>query len=180
MPFVLVSFAHCVSGGGKETYSVYLVDASDADSVSTVSSGDGGPTTTTGGASATDNHAPTDSGGQTPAGTAASESQGASAEKSGSDSSSNTAAIAAGVVVGVVGFCALLGAAFLFWRFKKRRDQQNFVNTGPVEHYNKPMSTSSNSRFDGDFMAQRRQSNGSIDDDQDFSRRILQVFDFWS
>jgi cell wall integrity and stress response component len=33
----------------------------------------------------------------------------------------------------------------------------------------------SDSRFDGDFMAQRRQSNGSIDDDQDFSRRILQV-----
>lgn len=41
----------------------------------------------------------------------------------------------------------------------------------------KPMSQSSmsDSRFDGDFMAQRRQSNGSIDDDQDFSRRILQV-----
>lgn len=34
---------------------------------------------------------------------------------------------------------------------------------------------SSDARWDSDFMAQRRQSNGSIADAGDFSRRILQV-----
>lgn len=152
-----------------------------------MSSGSSETTTTTGGSSATEDPAST-KGGQTSVETTPSGQGGSSAESSSSGDSNNgdsnndkssgesdTAAIAAGVVVGVVGFCALLGAGFLLWRFKKRRAQPNYLNTGPTEHYNKPMSASSNSRFDGDFMAQRRQSNGSIDDDQDFSRRILQV-----
>ncbi|KAF4241215.1 hypothetical protein CNMCM6457_006318 [Aspergillus fumigatiaffinis] len=91
----------------------------------------------------------------------------------------NTAAIAAGVVVGVVGFCSLVGAGFFLWRFRKRTNVQPQYsnNAGATEHFGKPVSqdSMSDSRFDGDFMAQRRQSNGSIDDDQDFSRRILQV-----
>lgn len=165
--------------GGKDTYSIYLVDASDESSVKTISAGSSGTTgtsTATGASSPTQKHVVTNGGGGTVVVTAASESQAASTDKSDGDKKSNTAAIAAGVVVGVVGFCALLGAAFFFYRFKKRKNQQNYLNTAPVEQYgNKPMSTSSNSRFDGDFMAQRRQSNGSIDDDQDFSRRILQV-----
>jgi cell wall integrity and stress response component len=153
-----------------------------------MSSGSSETTTTTGGSSATEDPTST-KGGQTSVETTPSGQESSSAESSSSsgDSSSgdsnngkssgesDTAAIAAGVVVGVVGFCALLGAGFFLWRFKKRRAQPNYLNTGPTEHYNKPMSASSNSRFDGDFMAQRRQSNGSIDDDQDFSRRILQV-----
>lgn len=148
-----------------------------------MSSGSSETTTTTGGSSATEDPAST-KGGQTSVETTPSGQEGSSTESSSSSGDSNngkssgesdTAAIAAGVVVGVVGFCALLGAGFFLWRFKKRRAQPNYLNTGPTEHYNKPMSASSNSRFDGDFMAQRRQSNGSIDDDQDFSRRILQV-----
>lgn len=95
------------------------------------------------------------------------------------DSGPNTAAIAAGVVVGVVGFCALVGAIFFLWRFRNRKAAENqYRRSVGVDNYGgKPMSQSSmsDSRFDGDFMAQRRQSNGSIDDDQDFSRRILQV-----
>lgn len=90
----------------------------------------------------------------------------------------NTAAIAAGVVVGVVGFCSLVGAGFFLWRFRKRTNvQPQYSNNVANEHFAKPMSqdSMSDSRFDGGFMAQRRQSNGSIDDDQDFSRRILQV-----
>lgn len=148
-----------------------------------MSSGSSETITTTGGSSATEDPAST-KGGQTSVETTPSGQEGSSTESSSSSGDSNngkssgesdTAAIAAGVVVGVVGFCALLGAGFFLWRFKKRRAQPNYLNTGPTEHYNKPMSASSNSRFDGDFMAQRRQSNGSIDDDQDFSRRILQV-----
>ncbi|RJE27258.1 WSC domain protein [Aspergillus sclerotialis] len=166
--------------GGKDTYSIYLVDASDKPSVASGSTtGSSTSTTNTDGASAT--NAPvttTKPGGETIVVTQAPESQDSSsagADTKKDSSKSNTAAIAAGVVVGVVGFFALIGAAFFFYRFKKRKGQPNYLNNGPVDHYAKPMSTSSNSRFDGDFMAQRRQSNGSIDDDQDFSRRILQV-----
>ncbi|KAJ5564762.1 hypothetical protein N7513_001004 [Penicillium frequentans] len=81
----------------------------------------------------------------------------------------NTAAIAAGVVVGVVGVAALAGAAFFFFRSRKQKAQgyRGGRDSGPP--------SMSDSRFDGQYMAQRRQSNGSIDDDQDFSRRILQV-----
>ncbi|EAW10789.1 WSC domain-containing protein [Aspergillus clavatus NRRL 1] len=97
-------------------------------------------------------------------------------EKKQSDGGPNTAAIAAGVVVGVVGFCSLVGAGFFLWRFRKRSNAQPQYNAN-AERFGKPMSqdSMSDSRFDGDFMAQRRQSNGSIDDDHDFSRRILQV-----
>lgn len=90
----------------------------------------------------------------------------------------NTAAIAAGAVIGVVGFAAIVGAGFFLWRFKKRHPaDQRIREMGNVEQFGKPMSRDSMSdfRFDGDYMAQRRQSNGSIDDDRDFSRRILQV-----
>ncbi|KAJ5544762.1 Carbohydrate-binding WSC subgroup [Penicillium sp. DV-2018c] len=88
--------------------------------------------------------------------------------------SKNTAAIAAGVVVGVVGFAALCGAGFFYWRSKKNKSN---VAAGPIGGYGRDSSPPSmtDSRFDGDYMAQRRQSNGSIDDDHDFSRRILQV-----
>lgn len=90
-------------------------------------------------------------------------------------SSHNTAAIAAGVVVGVVGAAALAGGAFFFYRSKKQKSDPGF--RGMPEGYNRDSQppSMSDSRFDGGYMAQRRQSNGSIDDDHDFSRRILQV-----
>lgn len=90
-------------------------------------------------------------------------------------SSKNTAAIAAGVVVGVVGFAALCGAGFFWWRSKNNKS--NAAMGGPTGGYGRDSNppSMSDSRFDGDYMAQRRQSNGSIDDDHDFSRRILQV-----
>ncbi|KAJ5779603.1 Carbohydrate-binding WSC subgroup [Penicillium paradoxum] len=88
--------------------------------------------------------------------------------------SHNTAAIAAGVVVGVVGFAALCGAIFFWWRSKRNKTNPGSAPVGGYGRDSGPPSMS-DSRFDGDFMAQRRQSNGSIDDDHDFSRRILQV-----
>lgn len=85
----------------------------------------------------------------------------------------NKAAIATGTVVGVVGAAAVAGAAFFFWRSRKQKAQGfNGTNGDYTNNTQPPMS---DSRFDGQFMAQRRQSNGSIDDDHDFSRRILQV-----
>lgn len=89
-------------------------------------------------------------------------------------SSHNTAAIAAGVVVGVCGAAAIAGGAFFYYRSKKQKEENGFHGaTGGYGHDSQPPM--SDSRFDGNFMAQRRQSNGSIDDDHDFSRRILQV-----
>ena len=157
-----------LAGGGDNAYAVYTT----SDDVKT----DGASSTTDGGSSTTSTVET--SGGHTVVVTAASETDGTSDSKK--DSGPNTAAIAAGVVVGVVGFCALVGAGFFLWRFRKRKsiegeyrrnaDINNFATAKP-----KSAGSMSNSRFDGDFMAQRRQSNGSIDDDQDFSRRILQV-----
>ncbi|KAJ5086832.1 hypothetical protein NUU61_008139 [Penicillium alfredii] len=86
-------------------------------------------------------------------------------------SSHNTAAVAAGAVVGVVGFAALVGAGIFFYRSKKQKAQSQIGGYGNESG----MPSMSDSRFDGNYMAQRRQSNGSIDDDHDFSRRVLQV-----
>ncbi|PWY95248.1 WSC-domain-containing protein [Aspergillus sclerotioniger CBS 115572] len=176
-----------VNCGGSSTYSVYLtgidndVDNYSASSTTTSSTDSETSTATT----QQQAHVVTSSGTtQTVYATAATETEASAtpaaesatepAEKK-NGSSANTAAIAAGVVVGVVGACALAGAGFFLWRFKNRKAQ--YRRSVGVDNYGNPMSqhNMSDSRFDGDFMAQRRQSNGSIDDDQDFSRRILQV-----
>ena len=154
------------AGGGNNAYAVYTT----SDDVKT-----DGASSTTDGSSSTTGTVET-SGGHTVVVTAASETDGTSDSKK--DSGPNTAAIAAGVVVGVVGFCALVGAGFFLWRFRKRKSiEDEYRRNADINNFAKPKSAGSmsNSRFDGDFMAQRRQSNGSIDDDQDFSRRILQV-----
>ncbi|KAL5361373.1 WSC domain-containing protein [Aspergillus floccosus] len=163
--------------GGKSAYSVYLTGLSQ--NVDTVG-GSSSSSTQDSSTSTTNGHTATDTNGGTVVVTAASETAaGAMNKEETKDSGPNTAAIAAGVVVGVVGFCALVGAIFFLWRFRNRKNSENnqFRRSTNENHFGKPMSQSSmsDSRFDGDFMAQRRQSNGSIDDDHDFSRRILQV-----
>ncbi|KAI4730001.1 WSC-domain-containing protein [Aureobasidium sp. EXF-10728] len=95
---------------------------------------------------------------------------------------SNTAGIAAGVVVGIVGIAALFGAAFFFWRRKQRREAESGhqqLNDYSSPSSQKPMSfrpsAGPDSRIDPDAMAQRRMSDGSIADNEDYSRRILKV-----
>ncbi|KAL9031496.1 MAG: hypothetical protein Q9196_000475 [Gyalolechia fulgens] len=94
---------------------------------------------------------------------------------------SNTAGIAAGVVVGVVTICALAGGLFFFLRNRKRRAmaeayQGNSANPFETESKPPPSSCSmSDSRLEPSVMMQRRQSDGSIADNQDYSRRILKV-----
>ncbi|KAL8673552.1 MAG: hypothetical protein Q9168_002041 [Polycauliona sp. 1 TL-2023] len=95
----------------------------------------------------------------------------------------NTAGIAAGVVVGVVVLCALGGGLFFFLRRRKRRAleedyQRNPANPFETETESKPPASShsmSDSRLEPSVMMQRRQSDGSIADNQDYSRRILKV-----
>ncbi|KAL1601691.1 Protein SLG1 [Paraconiothyrium brasiliense] len=93
----------------------------------------------------------------------------------------NTAGIAAGVVVGVVVLAAIIGGVFFYLRRQKRlaveeeyRRQaavNSFVSGGKLHTSNSSMT---DSRLDPEFMA-RRQSNGSIADNEDYSRRILKV-----
>ncbi|RHZ46144.1 WSC domain-containing protein [Aspergillus thermomutatus] len=173
--------------GGEDAFSVYLTglsskvsyysdDSSSSTNSSSTSTTNGGSTVTTG------SHGQVVTQGEqtvivTAPASEADSTNGANSQQKSSNGP-NTAAIAAGVVVGVVGFCSLVGAGFFLWRFRKRTNvQPQYSNNAANEHFGKPMSqdSMSDSRFDGDFMAQRRQSNGSIDDDQDFSRRILQV-----
>ncbi|KAG9621369.1 hypothetical protein KCU64_g21325, partial [Aureobasidium melanogenum] len=92
---------------------------------------------------------------------------------------SNTAGIAAGVVVGIVVVAALFGAAFFFWRRKQRRETE--TGHQQLNDYSssaqKPMAyrpaPGPDSRIDPDAMASRRMSDGSIADNEDYSRRIL-------
>ncbi|THW17938.1 WSC-domain-containing protein [Aureobasidium pullulans] len=93
---------------------------------------------------------------------------------------SNTAGIAAGVVVGIVVLAALIGAAFFFWRRKQRRDAETgHQQLNDYSGSSKPMAfrpaAGPDSRIDPEAMAQRRMSDGSIADNEDYSRRILKV-----
>ena len=102
--------------------------------------------------------------------------------KPDSGSGPNKAGIAAGVVIGVIVLAAIIGAVVFIVRRKKQKaldDERrrheamtNFVTRGE-----KPPSTfsGSDSRLEPSVMFQRRQSDGSIADNQDYSRRILKV-----
>ncbi|KAL2216222.1 WSC domain-containing protein [Thermoascus aurantiacus ATCC 26904] len=93
----------------------------------------------------------------------------------------NKAGIAAGVILGVFGVFSVIGGLIFFFKLKRKKEiEDEYRRNAAVNNFiaaGKPMSSSSmsDSRFDGEYMAQRRQSNGSIADDQDFSRRILKV-----
>ena len=105
-----------------------------------------------------------------------------SAPTSSPDPGPNKVAIAVGVVVGILGLAGIIGGLVFFMRHKKQKELEaerlrhenmtNFVTKGE-----KPPSTYSlaDSRLEPSVMFQRRQSDGSIADNQDYSRRILKV-----
>lgn len=163
-----------IAGGGSGYFSVYKTGVDD-DSISSASATS--TSTTTSGPSKTNeaaSHVSTKPGGQTVVVTAVSEKSDVKpAEEKPKDDGPNKAAIAAGVVVGVVGAAAIAGAIFFILRSRKQK-AQGFGGSGGYKRESQ-MPEMGNSRYNGQFMAQRRQSNGSIDDDHDFSRRILQV-----
>lgn len=179
----LVDDSQCNSGcygintqmcGGKNAYGIFLTGL-DSDPPTYSSSVASSTTTSTSqsSTSAETTHAVTKPGGET---IIVTEPVTSVPDKKGGGS--NTAAIAAGVVVGVVGLCAIVGALFFVYRYKKRKAvEEEYRRNAMMNNYPKsaPDFATNDSRFDREFLAQRRQSNGSIDDDQDFSRRILQV-----
>ncbi|CAK7199792.1 hypothetical protein SEUCBS139899_002476 [Sporothrix eucalyptigena] len=100
-------------------------------------------------------------------------------------SSTNTAGIAAGAVVGVVAVAAAVGAGFFIIRRRRNRQiEEEYRRNQAVNAFfsggsGKAPSTSgshsiSDSRLDP-VMSQRRLSDGSIADNEDYSRRILRV-----
>lgn len=95
----------------------------------------------------------------------------------------NTAAIAAGVVVGVVGAAAIIGGIIFYVRRKRNAEiEEEHRRNAAVNAFisgSKPPSTSggvsiTDARLDP-VMAHRRLSDGSIADNQDYSRKILRV-----
>ncbi|KAJ6171213.1 hypothetical protein N7470_000280 [Penicillium chermesinum] len=96
---------------------------------------------------------------------AAAASSAEAAERQKDSNAHTTASIAAGVVVGVVGLCALAGAAFFFYRSRKQK-------SGAYQRSHMPEMT--DARFDGAYITNRRPSEDSIDY-PDFSSQVLQV-----
>lgn len=109
-------------------------------------------------------------------------SESAAPEKEEKDSGPNKVGIAVGVVVGVLALLALIGGVVFYLRHKRRREVEeeyrrqaavnSFVSGGSKLHTSN--SSMTDSRLDPEFM-NRRQSNGSIADNEDYSRRILKV-----
>ncbi|TAQ85946.1 hypothetical protein B7494_g5710 [Chlorociboria aeruginascens] len=95
------------------------------------------------------------------------------------------AGIAAGVVVGIVGAAAVSGGIFMFLRNRKKKQIEeeyrrnaavnSFVNGGKPPTSSSGGGSFTDTRLDPTAMAQRRMSDGSIADNQDYSRRILKV-----
>jgi cell wall integrity and stress response component len=97
---------------------------------------------------------------------------------------SNTVGIAVGVVVGVVALLAVAGGVYYFMKRRRNTEieeehRRNAAVNAFISGSGKPPSSSgglsmSDSRLDP-VMANRRMSDGSIADNQDYSRRILRV-----
>jgi len=96
---------------------------------------------------------------------------------------SNTVGIAVGVVVGLIAIAAIGGGIFFWIRHNQRKEAEDeykrqegissFVEGGKKPPYGG--SAGNDSRLDPTLLAARRISDGSIADNADYSRRILQV-----
>lgn len=174
-----------ICGGGSTYISVYLTADSLEGTISNVNA-DGSTPSSTSKTSPSTTASATQSvvtvNGQTVVVTASA----TAAAGSGSSGGASKAGIAAGVVVGLIALAAIAGGIFLFIRNKQRREVEEeyrrnaaisaFTNGGDKHPSSSGgASTFSDMRLDPAVMAQRRMSDGSIADNQDYSRRILKV-----
>ena len=88
----------------------------------------------------------------------------------------NKVGIAVGVVVGVL-VLAAAGGAFYFWHRKTRRSEleEEYKRQAAIAAFVAPSTETSSYDTRLDTAALRRMSDGSIADNQDYSRRILKV-----
>ena len=88
----------------------------------------------------------------------------------------NKVGIAVGVVVGVLVLAAAAGA-FYFWYRKTRRNEleEEYKRQAAIAAFVAPSNDASSYDTRLDTAALRRMSDGSIADNQDYSRRILKV-----
>lgn len=172
-----------LSGGGEKYWEVFLsgtkssvgtAGGSGGSSSSSITSANGGtPTKSASPSTITE-------AGQTIVVTANSQTDAAAtANLKNKSAGPNKAAIAAGVVVGILAIVAIAVGAFFFLRSRKRRAvEEEYRRNAAISSMNgKPGSHSSlsDSRLEPSVMLQRRMSDGSIADNQDYSRRILKV-----
>jgi cell wall integrity and stress response component len=106
----------------------------------------------------------------------------ATSQPSSGGGGSNKVSIAVGVVVGAVVLCALVGGGIFFIRHRKRKAveeeyrRNQAANSFVTSDKRRSKGGSiSDQRLDPSILHHRRQSDGSIADEMDFSRRILQV-----
>ena len=109
---------------------------------------------------------------------AAAGSSSSSSSKSGGGGSK--IGIAVGVVVGVLVIAAIVGGLVLFLKRRRRlaieeEHRRNAAVNGFVNGVKSETSSTTDARLDPAVFSHRRNSIGSIADEQDFSRRILQV-----
>lgn len=100
--------------------------------------------------------------------------------QSSSSKGPNKSGIAVGVVVGILAIFVIAGGLFFFLRNRKRRAlegdyHRNTTDARARGAHPTSGSSMSDSRLEPSVMMQRRQSDGSIADNQDYSRRILKV-----
>ncbi|OAP65456.1 hypothetical protein AYL99_01428 [Fonsecaea erecta] len=102
-----------------------------------------------------------------------------SASTAKSSGGTSKVGIAVGVVVGVVGLSAIIGGILLYLRHKRNREiEEEHRRNAAVSSFvgsAKSDKSSTDQRLDPSIYSHRRQSIGSIADERDFSRRILQV-----
>ncbi|QSZ28781.1 hypothetical protein DSL72_003286 [Monilinia vaccinii-corymbosi] len=181
-------------GGAKHYWSVYLTGTESSAPYYDPSNAQSSSSSSAAAASATATHTTSippsvvTVGGQTvtvQASNAAAASNSGTAPPSSDKASSgpNKAGIAAGVVVGVLVAAAIAGGIFIFLRNKKRREvEEEYRRNAAVNNFaaagKSPVSSGGGSFTDTRLdptLANRRMSDGSIADNQDYSRRILKV-----
>ncbi|KAI9809604.1 MAG: hypothetical protein M1825_000036 [Sarcosagium campestre] len=165
--------------GGKGAYMFYLTGIDGEDDVPVDDKDNASKTSTKSTSTKTASPSVVTVGGQTKTIVApdAQNTGDSSANATTPSSGPNKAAIAAGVVVCVVVLGAIIIVAFFFLRRRKRRAvEEEYRRNAANDFLGKDSASSvSDSRLDPSVMMQRRQSDGSIADNQDYSRRILKV-----
>ncbi|RYO84195.1 hypothetical protein DL766_008277 [Monosporascus sp. MC13-8B] len=164
--------------GGLNTYSVYntgmRITVDESEDVQSSSKSNSPTSTTTTAPSSTATTTPTQST-SAPAETAS--------ETAAPESGPNTIGIAVGVVCGILAVGAACGAAYFYMRRRRNEEiEEEHRRNAAVNAFitgGKPPGSSgglsmSDSRLDP-VMVNRRLSDGSIADNQDYSRRILRV-----